>query len=112
MDIWGAGGMRTGVGAGSLEEALPGEWVAFFLVLGALALIGAVILVIACVGHERAVVRRSVRRAQYVRRRAAERQREAAAVDVAVDGRGPANVHKYAAGSSRVATVQGRAIRK
>ncbi len=59
-------GTGAGVGAhvrargsrGSLEAALSGEWAAFLLVLVGIALVGLVILVITCLGHERAVARR------------------------------------------------------
>lgn len=52
-----------GTGArGGLESALPGEWAAFLLVLGGIAVIGVVILVAACLQHERVVSRRRARR--------------------------------------------------
>lgn len=49
---------------GGLESALPGEWAAFFVTLAVIALVGAAILVVACLGHERTVVRRRLRRAR------------------------------------------------
>jgi hypothetical protein len=48
--------------AGGLESALPGEWAAFLLVLAVIGLVGAAILVAACLGHERTVLRRNARR--------------------------------------------------
>jgi hypothetical protein len=61
-DFAGAGGGVGAAARGSLESALPGEWAVFFVVLAVIALIGAAILVMTCLGHERAVVRRLVRR--------------------------------------------------
>ena len=56
------GWMNGAARGGGLESALPGEWAAFVLVIGAIGLIGAVIIVATCLGHERAVVRRNSRR--------------------------------------------------
>ena len=59
-----AGGV-TGAGAhgvrGTLEQALPGEWVALVLTLVAIAVVGAAILVATCLGHGRTVARRRAR---------------------------------------------------
>jgi len=48
---------------GALETALPGEWAALFVTLAVIAVVGAVILVATCLGHERVVVRRHAGRA-------------------------------------------------
>jgi len=67
--IWSAGDGVVRVAAaagprarGTLEQALPGEWAALVLTLAAIALVGAAILVAACLGHERVVARRRARR--------------------------------------------------
>lgn len=63
--VWigmGSRGRSGGGGAGGLESALPGEWAAFLLVLGGIAVIGVVVLVAACLQHERVVSRRRARR--------------------------------------------------
>jgi hypothetical protein len=68
--IWNAGDGAVRVAAaaagprarGTLEQALPGEWAALVLTLVAIALVGAAILVAACLGHERVVARRRARR--------------------------------------------------
>ena len=54
--------MDGAAGRGGLESALPGEWAAFVLVMAAIGVVGAAILVVACLGHERTVVRRNARR--------------------------------------------------
>lgn len=47
------GGVVGGVArAAGLESALPGEWAAFLLTIGVIALVGAGILVAACLRHE------------------------------------------------------------
>jgi hypothetical protein len=52
-------GAGSGAGAtGELERALPSEWAALFVVLVALAVVGAGILAVTCVRHERVVARR------------------------------------------------------
>lgn len=121
MDILDAIGVGSyagrNVGGRSLEAALPGEWAAFFLVLGALALIGAVILVITCLRHERVVLRRHARRVSYLARGAQGVTGDGGGgVGKGGDGGGngvlPAKVHTYGGGSSRVATVGRGATRK
>ena len=54
-----AAGRRT---HGTLEQALPGEWVALVLTLIVIAAVGAVILVATRVEHGRVVARRRARR--------------------------------------------------
>ena len=44
---------------GHLEAALPGEWAALVLAVGLLGVVGGLILVAACVHHERLAARRA-----------------------------------------------------
>ena len=55
----GAAGSHT---RGTLERALPGEWLALFLTVVAIAVVGGAILVAARVSHGRMVARRRNRR--------------------------------------------------
>ena len=54
-----AAGSRT---RGTLEQALPGEWVALVLTLVVIAAVGAAVLVATRVEHGRVVARRRARR--------------------------------------------------
>jgi hypothetical protein len=44
---------------GHLEAALPGEWAALVLAVGLLGVVGGLVLVAACVHHERLTARRA-----------------------------------------------------
>lgn len=60
--VIGSGAVVGVVRAAGLESALPGEWAAFLLTIGVIALVGAGIIVATCLRHEQVVARRNARR--------------------------------------------------